>query len=324
MIHTMASGSKKVIYAALAGNAAMAVTKFIASAMTGSSAMLAEAVHSVVDTGNQLLLLWGIKQANRPADEEFPLGHGKEVYFWSFVVAILIFAVGAGVSLYEGIKHLAHPSPVENAGVNYIVLAIAMVFEGGAWWFAWRAFRASKGDRSYVEAVRRCKDPTMFVVLFEDSAALLGLVVAFLGVGLGHITGNPYFDGAASVIIGLILAAVACWLAWETKGLLIGEAADPETQRRIREIVSVHPGIKGVNELITMHMGPQSILVNVSIDFADGLSSNEVETAVADFNRRIKQAVPDVRRVFIEAESRTAHRDQQHSQSQYPREQETH
>lgn len=321
IIHPMARGSKKVIYAALAGNAGIAVTKFIASGITGSSAMLAEAVHSVVDTGNQLLLLWGIKQANRPADERFPLGHGKEVYFWSFVVAILIFAVGAGVSLYEGVKHLVHPSPVEHVGVNYVVLAIAMVFEGGAWWFAWRGFRASKGDRGCFEAVCRGKDPTMFVVLFEDSAALLGLTVAFLGVGLGQVTGSPYFDGAASIIIGLILAAVACWLAWETKGLLIGEAADPETQRRIREIVSAHPGIKRINELITLHMGPQSILVNMSVGFADGLSSNDVEAAVADFNRRIKQAMPDVRRVFIEAESWTAHRDQQQGQEQQPREQ---
>ncbi len=306
----MASGSKKIIYAALAGNAGISVTKFIAFAATGSSAMLAEAVHSVVDTGNQLLLLWGIKRASRPADERFPLGHGKEVYFWSFVVAILIFAVGAGVSLYGGVKHLLDPNPVERAGVNYLVLAIAMVFEGAAWWYAWRGFRASKGDRGYIEAIRRGKDPTMFVVLLEDSAALLGLTIAFLGIGLGQLTGIPHFDGGASVAIGLILGTVACWLAWETKGLLIGEAADPAVQHRIREIVSAHPGIKQVNELITMHMGPQSILVNMSVDFADELSSNDVEAAAADFNRRIKQALPEVRRVFIEAESWTAHRSQ--------------
>ncbi|MHC4089748.1 MAG: cation diffusion facilitator family transporter [Planctomycetota bacterium] len=314
----MASGSKRVIYAALAGNAAIAVTKFIAAAVSGSSAMLAEAIHSVVDTGNQLLLLWGIRQANRPADPQFPLGHGKEVYFWSFVVAILIFAVGAGVSMYEGIKHVLNPHPIQHVGVIYIVLLIAMVFEGGAWWFALRGFRATKGSRGYFEAVRAGKDPTMFVVLFEDSAALLGLTVAFIGIGLGQLTGNPYFDGAASIVIGLVLGAVACLLAWETKGLLIGEAADPEVQRRIREIVSAHPGIKRVNELITVHMGPQSILVNLSVDFADELSSNAVEAAAADFNRRIKQAVPEVRRVFVEAESWTAHRDQQQEPAQPP------
>jgi cation diffusion facilitator family transporter len=308
----MASGSKKVIYAALAGNAGIAVTKAVASAITGSSAMLAESIHSVVDTGNQLLLLWGMKRASRPPDEEFPLGHGKEVYFWSFVVAILIFAVGAGVSLFEGVKHLLHPRPIEHVGVNYIVLAIAMLFEGAAWYIAFRGFRAAKGNRGYIEAVHCGKDPTMFVVLFEDSAALLGLLVAFVGIGLGHVTGIPYFDGGASVIIGLILGAVACWLAWETKGLLIGEAADPEVQERIRKIVSGHSGVKRVNELITMHMGPQSILVNLSVDFADMLSSRDVEQAVTDFNRQIKEAVPEARRVFIEAESWAAHRGQQH------------
>ncbi len=310
----MAKGSRKVIYAALAGNAGIAVTKFIASAVTGSSAMLSEAIHSVVDTGNQLLLLWGLKRASRPADERFPLGHGKEVYFWSFVVAILIFAVGAGVSLYEGIKHVLHPNPVENVGVSYVVLAIAVVFEGAAWWFALRGFRAAKGERGYFEAVRAGKDPTLFVVLLEDSAALLGLMVAFVGIGLGQLTGNLYFDGGASIIIGLILGAVACLLAWETKGLLIGEAADPAAQHRIREIISAHPGVKKFNELITVHMGPQSILVNISLDFADELSSAALEEAVAELNGRIKQAVPDVHRVFIEAESWTAHRAQRQEQ----------
>ncbi len=232
------------------------------------------------------------------------------MYFWSFVVAILIFAVGAGVSVYEGIKHLLDPNPVQHVGVNYIVLTIAMVFEGGAWWLAWRNFRMSKGKRGYVEAVHRGKDPTVFVVLLEDSAALLGLTVAFIGIGLGQLTGSPYFDGGASVVIGLILGTVACWLAWETKGLLIGEAANPEVQRRILGIVTAHSGIKRVNELITMHMGPQDILVNISVDFAANLTSSAVESTVTDLNQQIKQALPQVRRVFIEAESWAAHRKQ--------------
>lgn len=306
----MATGSKKVIYAALAGNAGIAVTKFVAATITGSSAMLSETIHSVVDTGNQVLLLWGIKQSNKPADEQFPLGHGKEVYFWSFVVAILIFAVGAGVSIYEGIKHLVHPHPIENPTINYVVLAIAIVFESGAWYFAWREFRAIKGKRGYLEAVHAGKDPTMFVVLFEDTAAMLGLLVAMAGIALGQITGSPYFDGAASVIIGLILAVVAIWLAWETKSLLIGEGADPEVTLKIHAIVNDHPGILRVNELITLHMGPDAIVVNISIDFADELSSVEVESAASDLNREIKKAIPSVRRVFIEAESWSAHRGQ--------------
>lgn len=306
----MAAGSRKVIYVALAGNAGIAVTKFVAAVITGSSAMLAEGIHSLIDTGNQLLLLWGLRRSQRPADDRFPLGYGKEVYFWSFVVAILIFAVGAGVSVYEGIKHILHPEPIENVLVSYIVLAIAVVFEGTAWWIALKGFRDLKGDRGYIEAVRASKDPTMFVVLFEDSAALLGLLVAFAGIGLYQITGIQQFDGAASIVIGLILGTVAWMLALETKGLLIGEAADPESQRRIRAIVAEHPGIKNVNELVTVHMGPHNILVNMSVDFADHLSSNEVEAAVTEFNRRIKVAVPDVQRVFIEAESWSAHRGQ--------------
>jgi cation diffusion facilitator family transporter len=306
----MAHGSKKVIYAALIGNAGIAVTKFVAAAITGSSAILAEAIHSVVDTGNELLILWGIRQASQPADESFPLGRGKEVYFWSFIVAILIFAVGAGVSTYEGIKHLIDPHPFEHVAVSYAVLAIAAVFEGIAWLYALRGFRQEKGDRGYFEAVRAGKDPTMFVVLLEDSAALLGLAVAFVGIVLGQLTGNVYFDGTASIVIGVILGAVAIVLARETKGLLIGEAAAPEVQRGIREIVAAHPDIMRLNELITMHMGPNRILVNLSVDFADGISSSAVETAATDLNRRIKAVWPDVRRVFIEAESWPAHREQ--------------
>jgi cation diffusion facilitator family transporter len=304
----MASGSKTVIYAALGGNFAIAVTKFIAAAITGSSAMFAEAVHSVVDTGNQVLLLWGLRQSQRPPDAQFPLGRGKEVYFWSFIVAIMIFAVGSGVSLYEGVKHLRHPHPIENVGISYVVLTLAMIFEGFAWAIALKGFRAVKGDRGYLEAVRAGKDPTMFVVLLEDSAALLGLMIAFIGITLGNWTGNPLFDGGASVVIGLILGAVACLLAWETKGLLIGEAAEPDVQARIRAIVTDRPGIKSVNELITVHMGPQNILVNLSVDFAPELSSDAVESAVTACNREIKAAIPDVRRVFIEAESWSAHR----------------
>ncbi len=307
----MASGSKKVIYAALIGNAGIAVTKFIAAGVTGSSAMIAEAIHSLVDTGNQILLLWGLKQSARPADDRFPFGHGKEVYFWSFVVAILIFAVGAGVSIYEGIKHLIHPHDIENPTVSYIVLTIAIVFEGVAWFMAWKQFRKAKGDHGYFEAVHRGKDPTMFVVLFEDSAALLGLVVAFVGIALGHATGMAFFDGAASIVIGLILASVAIWLAYETKGLLIGEAANPEIQKQIYDIVATQVGLNGVNELATMHMGPQNILVTLSVDFSDDLSGNDVESAITEMNRQIKAAIPEVRRVFIEAESWSAHRKQQ-------------
>ncbi len=300
----MASGSKKVIYAALAGNALIAVTKFGAAFVTRSSAMFSEGIHSAVDTGNQVLLLWGLHRSKKPPDERFPFGHGKEIYFWSFIVAILIFALGAGISVYEGIKHLLHPRPVENASVSYIVLALAMVFEGAAWLFAWKEFTKVKGRFGYIQAVQRGKDPSTFVVLFEDTAAMAGLVVAFVGIFLGQVTGNLYFDGAASVLIGLILGGTAIWLAYETHGLLIGEGANPEVLEAIREIVGRHDVIQHVNEVATMHMGPEYILVNLSVDFKSEASSDDVESVVKALDGELKAALPRVKRIFVEAEAR--------------------
>lgn len=299
----MAAGSKKVILAALAGNSLIAVTKFIAATITGSSAMLSEGIHSVVDTGNQVLLLHGLARSKKPPDAQFPYGHGKELYFWSFIVAILIFAVGAGISIYEGILHLQHPLPIESPTVNYVVLGLAMVFEGFAWFFAWKEFESHKGRRGYIQAVHEGKDPTLFVVLFEDSAAMLGLVVAFLGLALGQWTGNLYFDGGASVVIGLILAGTAIWLAYETKSLLIGEGANAHVIATIRDITASRPEVEHINEVLTMHMGPEFILVNLSVDFADEATGQQIESAVADIDRELKERLPRVKRVFIEAEA---------------------
>jgi len=306
----MASGSRTVILAALAGNSAIAVTKFAAAAFTGSSAMLSEAFHSVVDTGNQGLLLWGLRRAKRPADEDFPLGHGKEIYFWSFVVAVTIFGVGAGLSLYEGVKHLIHPRVITNPAINYVVLALAVVFEGAAWLFAWKGFRKQKGRRGYFRAVHEGKDPTLFVVLFEDSAALLGLVAAFAGIAMSQVTGNYRWDGAASVVIGLILAGVAGWLGYETKGLLIGESAGREVRARIRSIVRGNAAVESLSELLTLHMGPENLLVTLSLEFRDGLTLEQVEEEVACLNEEIKEAIPAVSRLFIESESRRRHSEQ--------------
>lgn len=300
----MASSSKKVIFAALAGNFLIAVTKFFAAAITGSSAMLSEGIHSVVDTGNQLLLLHGLRQAKKPADEFYPFGHGKEVYFWSFVVAILLFAVGAGVSIYEGIHRILAPQPIEDAFVNYIVLGFAMVFEGLAWYFALHEFSKAKGKWGYIEAVQRGKDPSMFVVLFEDSAAMLGLVVAFIGIYLSQATGLLVWDGIASVIIGIILGGTAIWLAYETKGLLIGESANPNVVKGIRKLAQSFREIEHVNELLTMHMGPDFILVNISVKFTSTCDAQDIEEAIALLDRKIKQAHPRVKRVFVEAEAR--------------------
>jgi len=298
-----ASGSKKVIIAALIGNTAISITKFIAASITGSSAMLSEGIHSLVDTGNQGLLLFGMKQAQKPPDEAFPFGHGKEIYFWSFVVAILIFAVGAGVSLYEGIHHMIHPEPIESPYINYIVLGLAIVFEGGALMFALKEFNRARGKLGYVEAVQRGKDPSLFVVLFEDSAAMLGLVVAMTGIFLAQLTGLAWFDGLASVIIGLILGGTAWWLAYETKGLLIGEAANKKVIQGIRSLTSEIPHIDQVNEVLTMHMGPDFVLVNISADFNDNVQAGEVEKAIAQLDTKIKERFPEVKRVFVEAEA---------------------
>ncbi len=300
----MASGSKRVILAALVGNSLIAVTKFIAAGMTGSSAMLSEGIHSVVDTGNQVLLLHGLRRAARPPDRRFPVGHGKEVYFWSFVVAIMIFAVGSGISIYEGVQHLLHPEPMRNVTVNYVVLALAIVFEGVAWYFAFVEFNKARGPWGYVEAVQRGKDPTLFVVLFEDSAAMAGLVVALVGVLLTDVTGLAVFDGAASVIIGVILGATAAWLAHETKGLLIGEAANQRVVERIRELVAMAPGVEHVNEVLSMHMGPEFILLNVSVKFDSVATATDIEGAVARLDRGIKAEFPEVKRIFVEAEAR--------------------
>lgn len=297
------SGSKLVIVAALVGNSLIAVTKFVAALITGSSAMMSECIHSLVDCGNQGLLLFGLKRAARPPSPEFPFGHGKEVYFWSFVVAILIFAVGAGVSLYEGIAHLRHPAELESVMVNYIVLSLAIVFEGVCWWMALREFQRTKGKWGYFEAVKRGKDPSLFVVLFEDSAAMLGLFVALFGVLGGDLFGWTWADGAASVTIGLILAATAIWLAYETKSLLIGEAADPDLVDGIRGLVDAREEVTAVNEVLTMHMGPEFVLANLSVDFRDRLTAVELETAVAGMDREIRGLYPTVKRVFIEAES---------------------
>lgn len=304
----MASPRKLVIYAALAGNTLIAIMKFIAAIITGSSAMFSEGIHSVVDTGNQILLLYGLKQSKKPADDRFPFGHGKEIYFWSFIVAILIFGVGAGISIYEGIHRVLEPAPIRNIMVNYIVLGLAILFEGAAWSFALIEFRKAKGDWGYIEAVQRGKDPSMFVVLFEDSAAMLGLLVALLATVLTQYTGNLYLDGIASIIIGFILAGTAMWLAIETKGLLIGERANIYVVEGIKKLSKSFNNIEHVNEILTMHMGPEFILVNISVEFNDATTATEIEDTISQLDAEIKKEFENVKRIFVEAEARIIHK----------------
>jgi len=298
-----AKSSKKAIYAALAGNGMIALTKFFASAYTGSSAMFSEAIHSVVDTGNQILLLYGIKRSERPADKTHPFGYGMEVYFWSFVVAILLFGLGSGVSIYEGFSKIQNPHPVTNPFVNYIVIGFAIIFETIAFSVAYRELRKTKGSQSLIKAIRTSKDPTIFTVLFEDFAALLGLMVAGLAIYLGEVLNLPILDGIASVIIGLILALTASLLAFECKGLLCGEAANDQIVAGIEDIVKGETDVLYINEILTMHLGPQDILLNISLDFKDAMSSGNVQTTISELETSIKSKFPEIKRVFIEAQS---------------------
>jgi cation diffusion facilitator family transporter len=302
------SSSRKVIYAALLGNFLIAVTKFAAAAWTGSSAMLSEGVHSLVDTGNELLLLYGLHRSALPPDRAHPLGHGRELYFWTFIVSLLIFALGAGVSIYEGIMHMREPEPVESPVVNYVVLGLSFLFEGGSWWVALKEFRRAKGPRGYYQAIRESKDPTTFTVLFEDSAALAGLVIAFVGISAAQYFDIPELDGLASVGIGLVLAATAMVLARETKGLLIGEAAHAGIQASILSIAQDDPAVERANGVLTVHLAPQQIVAALSAEFADDLTTPEIEACVTRLEAKVKAAHPEIGMLFIKPQSAGTYR----------------
>jgi cation diffusion facilitator family transporter len=293
------SNNKFVLLAALGANLGIAVAKFVAAAFTGSSAMLTEGFHSVVDSLNQILLLYGERASNKPADEIHPLGYGREIYFWSFVVAILIFATGAGLSIYEGILHIITPSPIEDATIAYVVLGISFVLEGASWLTAMREFRTTQGDLGWWKAVRRSKDPASFIVLFEDSAAMFGLVVAAIGIFLTHYTGNPVWDGTASIVIGVALAIVAFMLARESKGLLIGERADPRLVNAIRAAFAVQPEVTAVQEIITIHIAPRKVFVAASVDFVDAVQVGDIEILIANTEAALRAAHPQIASVYI-------------------------
>ncbi len=287
------------------------ISKFAAAVLTGSSAMLSEAVHSSVDCGNGLLMLLGMRRAARPASQTHPFGHGLQLYFWTFVVAVLVFGVGAGVSILEGIDKVRAPRPIEAAWANYAVTGLAVLFEGSTWWVAVQAFRKEKRGRGWLDAVRFSKDPTVFTVLFEDSAALLGLFVALVGIWLSDVLGWHRADGVASVAIGVILAGTASFLAWECQSLLTGEAASPEVRDGIRGIIAAEHDVASLNEILTMHFGPTDVLAAISLEFNRDRSAAMVETAVSRIERSIKTAHPEVTRIFIEAQRGEAHRQSQ-------------
>ncbi len=293
--------SRVSIYAAIAANVAIAVTKFVVAGITGSSAMLSEGIHSAVDTFNGVLLLVGLKLSQRPATPEHPFGHGKELYFWSLIVAVLIFGVGGGLSFYEGVQHVLHSEPMRDPMWNYVVLGAAAVFEGASFAIALRQFLAQKGDTPFWEALHRSKDPTTYTVLAEDAAALVGLVVAAVGIAASHHFDKPELDGVASLVIGLLLAGVAVALVRESRGLLIGEGIRPETARAIRSLALEQPKVRDVGRILSMYIGPDDVLVTMDLDFEDGTEAADAAAAIAAIERQVRDRYPVIKRLFIEA-----------------------
>lgn len=296
------SGRKLVVCGAIVANLVIAVAKYTVAYFSGSSAILAEAIHSTVDTGNEGLMLLGIKRSRKPADLLHPFGYGKELYFWSLMVAVGLFGLGGGMSIYEGIGHLRHPTTITDPFWSYAVLGVAFIAEGASWIIAMREFldRRQRGKGLW-RSFKASKDPSVFTVLGEDTAAILGIVTAFMGVFLSYRLRNPFYDGAASIVIGLIQAAVALLLAYETRGLLVGESADPEVVRRIRDLARADPAVADILAPLTMHFGPEEVLLNIDIQFRPEFSAAEVERAVDRLEDKIRSACPRVTRIYIKA-----------------------
>ncbi|KAB0627674.1 cation transporter [Acinetobacter gandensis] len=300
----MSESNKIVVYAALFGNLAIALVKFVAAYITNSSAMLSEAIHSVVDTLNEVLLLYGMKKSQQSANSRHPFGYGRELYFWAFIVALLVFALGAIVSIYQGILHIYHPEAMSNPMINYIVLGIAILCEGTSWFVALKAFRKVKGKQGYFEAFRRSKDPTTFTVLFEDTAALIGLFIALIGIYLSHALNMPMLDGLASVLIGVVLAISAILLARETKGLLMGETADPQLRHNVLNVAELDPAVHSANGVLTEQMGAHQVIASLSLEFKDNLTSDEIEACVNRIEAQIKQLHPEIVALFVKPQSK--------------------
>jgi cation diffusion facilitator family transporter len=300
----MTSAGTRSVVAALIGNLLVAATKAIAAYITGSSAMLSETVHSIVDTGNELLMLYGIRQSRQRPDPEHPLGYGRELYFWSFIVALMLFGAGACVSVIQGIIHLQHPKPIDNAVVSYVVLALSLIFEASSWTIAYRNFRSSVDERGYWFALRNSRDPSQTVVLLEDSAAVIGIFLALMGTWGATSLGHPKFDALASIAIGIVLALVAVGLARQSKNLLIGERADEDLRETVFRLAQATPGVVCPNTLITVQLAPDQVVASLSLEFNDALSVPDVEAIVADLEDRIRQLRPDVLLLFVKPQTK--------------------
>jgi cation diffusion facilitator family transporter len=297
----MAGETRTAVVAAVIGNLAIAATKFVAAAFSGSAAMLAEAIHSLVDTGNGGLMLYGLHRSRKPADEDHPFGYGHELYFWTLMVGILVFALGGGMSIVTGISHLAEPRPPQNALWNYAVLGIAMVFEGSSWWFGLKAFQSELRGRGVFETIHATKNPANFAVLLEDSAALLGLAFALVGIFLAEKLDAPWIDGASSIAIGLLLCFVSFVMVFESKELLVGEGMEKRTLRHLRAIVAHDPAVECVDRLSTMYLGPEEVMLVIALQFRLETPLAEIRRAIARIKREIQARYPRVRHVFIDS-----------------------
>ncbi len=297
------TGSRLVVYGAIAANLFIAATKLTAAFITASSAMTSEGIHSIVDAGNDTLLLLGLHLSKRPPDEAHPLGHGREIYFWGLIVAIVLFGIGGGLSIYEGILHLREPPVLVSPLINYAVLASAAVFETGSFLLGFRELRRDHKGEGFWKAVSTSKDPSVFVVVFEDSAALAGLAVAFLGVFFSHYFDNPLIDGMASIVIGIILAAVAVFLSYQSRALLIGHSASDELIKSVCAIVEKDPAVNQVTMSFSVHLAPHEVALGMDIHFRKGLTGVEVALAVDRLEHSIQQAHHDIRHIFIEADT---------------------
>lgn len=295
------SESRMVVFGAMAGNTAITVTKFIAAGITGSPSMLSEAIHSAVDTGNSLLLLVGMKRSKKKADAHHPFGYGREIYFWSLIVAVLIFGLGGGMSIYEGILHIRQPEPLTDPTWNYIVLAAATIFESISFAIAISAVYKDKGDKPFWKALHDSKDPSTFTVVAEDSAALAGLALAAIGIFSSHYFNLPVLDGAASVAIGLLLAAVAVVLISESRGLLVGEGMDRDTARAVRDLVELDAAVVRSGFPLTMYLGPEEVLMALDVEFQTDMASEKVFESVRRIESAIRGRFSRVKRIYIES-----------------------
>ena len=299
----MTGNSKIAIYGALAANLAIAVVKFVAASVTGSSAMISEGIHSTVDSGNSLLLLLGMKRSQKPADRTHPFGHGKEIYFWSLIVAILVFSLGGGMSVYEGITHLQHPVELKDPFWNYIVLFSSIAFEGTSLLYAVRQFNKSRGGLGFWKEVSLSKDPRLFAVIYEESAAIIGLLIALAGVFLGHYLNNPLYDALASMLIGLVLIIVAIIMVKESKGLLVGESADSEIVKGIYRLVESDNRVKTLYFPLTMHLAPDEILLALDVEFQSDMTVESLFSTIKQLEDEIKKEFPTVKKIYIEAKN---------------------